>query len=221
MGLTVLLGITGGIAAYKAPLLVRLMVKSGMNVHVIMTRSATEFVTPLTLATLSGNPVYQDMWKDRDKPAVEHISLADAADLAVIAPATANFIGKLANGVADDMLSTTIMAFDKPVLICPSMNVNMYKNQILQFNLERLRTFGYNLMTPGSGELACGWVGQGRMPEPEEIFDEVQRCLSPKDLKGLKVMVTAGPTEEPLDPVRFLTNRSSGRMGVAIARRAS
>ena len=221
MGATVLLGITGGIAAYKAPLLVRLMVKSGLNVHVIVSRSATEFVTPLTLATLSGNPVCQDMWKNRDKPSVEHISLADAADMAVVAPATANFIGKLANGVADDMLTTILMAFNKTVLICPSMNVNMYRNRILQSNLERLRTFGYHVMAPGSGELACGWVGEGRMPEPEKIFGEVELYLGPKDLNGLKVLVTAGPTEEPLDPVRFLTNRSSGRMGVAIAKRAS
>jgi phosphopantothenoylcysteine decarboxylase/phosphopantothenate--cysteine ligase len=220
MGASVLLGITGGIAAYKAPLLVRLMVKAGMNVHVVMTRAATEFVTPLTLATLSGNPVSLDMWGGRDRPAVEHISLADATRIAVIAPATANFIGKLANGIADDMLTTTLMAYNKPTIIYPSMNVNMYRNPILQANLDRLLTYGYQVMVPDSGELACGWTGEGRMPEPEAIFREVERRLGPRDFDGLRVLVTAGPTEEPLDPVRFLTNRSSGRMGVAIAKRA-
>ena len=220
MGASVLLGITGGIAAYKAPLLVRLMVKAGMNVHVVMTRAATEFVTPLTLATLSGNPVSLDMWGERDRPAVEHISLADATRIAVIAPATANFIGKLANGIADDMLTTTLMAYNKPTIIYPSMNVNMYRNPILQANLDKLFTYGYQVMVPDSGELACGWTGEGRMPEPEAIFREVERRLGPRDFDGLRVLVTAGPTEEPLDPVRFLTNRSSGRMGVAIAKRA-
>ncbi|MDA8405280.1 MAG: bifunctional phosphopantothenoylcysteine decarboxylase/phosphopantothenate--cysteine ligase CoaBC [Deltaproteobacteria bacterium] len=220
MGASVLLGITGGIAAYKAPLLVRLMVKAGMNVHVVMTRAATEFVTPMTLATLSGNSVSLDMWGERDHPAVKHISLADATRIAVVAPATANFIGKLANGIADDMLTTTLMAYNKPTIICPSMNVNMYQNPILQANLQKLNLFGYQMMIPDSGELACGWTGEGRMPEPEAIFREVERRLGPRDLDGLRVLVTAGPTEEPLDPVRFLTNRSSGRMGVAIAKRA-
>ncbi|MGC8604548.1 MAG: bifunctional phosphopantothenoylcysteine decarboxylase/phosphopantothenate--cysteine ligase CoaBC [Desulfomonilaceae bacterium] len=221
MGASVLLGITGGIAAYKAPMLIRLMVKAKMNVHVIMTRAATEFVTPLTLATLSGNPVWQDMWGNRDRPSVEHISLADAGDVAVVAPATANFIGKLANGIADDMLTTTLMAVTKPVVICPSMNVNMYRNPVLQTNLERLTAYGFHVMVPNSGELACGWVGEGRMPEPEEICREVERRLGPRDFDGIRVLVTAGPTEEPLDPVRFLTNRSSGKMGVAIAKRAA
>lgn len=220
MGASILMGITGGIAAYKIPLLVRLLVKAGMNVHVVMTRAATEFVTPLTLATLSGNPVWEDMWGERDRPSVEHISLADAARIAVVAPATANFVGKLANGIADDMLTTTLMAFNKPVVICPSMNVNMYRNPILRANLERLVSYGYHVMTPGAGDLACGWTGEGRMPEPETIFHEVDRLLGPRDLDGLRLLVTAGPTEEPLDPVRFLTNRSSGKMGVAIAKRA-
>lgn len=220
MGASILMGITGGIAAYKIPVLVRLMVKASMTVHVVMTRAATEFVTPLTLATLSGNPVWQDMWGERDRPSVEHISLADAARIAVVAPATANFIGKLANGIADDMLTTALMAFNKPVVICPSMNVNMYRNPILKANLERLVSCGYHIMTPESGDLACGWTGEGRMPEPEAIFHEVKRLLGPRDLDGLRLLVTAGPTEEPLDPVRFLTNRSSGKMGVAVAKRA-
>ncbi len=220
MSSSILLGITGGIAAYKIPLLVRLMVKAGMNAQVVMTRSATEFVTPMTLATLSGNPVYCDMWGERDRPAVEHISLADSARLAVIAPATANFIGKLANGIADDLLTTVMMAFNKPVLIYPAMNINMYNNPILKENLERLARLGYHVMAPEKGDLVCGWVGEGRMPEPDTIFREVQRKLAPRDMDGLRVLVTAGPTEEPLDPVRFLTNRSSGKMGVAIARRA-
>jgi phosphopantothenoylcysteine decarboxylase / phosphopantothenate---cysteine ligase len=220
MSSSVLVGITGGIAAYKTPLLVRLMVKAGMNVNVVMTRAATEFVTPMTLATLSGNPVRTDMWGERDRPAVEHITLADSARMAVIAPATANFIGKLANGIADDMLTTVMMAFNKPVLICPAMNINMYNNPIFKGNQERLITFGYHVMEPQKGDLACGWTGEGRMPEPEDIFREVQRRLAPRDMDGMRVLVTAGPTEEPIDPVRFLTNRSSGKMGVAIARRA-
>jgi phosphopantothenoylcysteine decarboxylase/phosphopantothenate--cysteine ligase len=196
------------------------MVKAGMNVQVVMTRSASKFVTPMTLATLSGNPVYCDMWGERDRPSVEHIFLADAARIAVIAPATANFIGKLAHGIADDMLTTVMMAFNKPVLIYPAMNINMYNNPILKENLERLMSLGYQVMAPEKGDLACGWVGEGRMPEPEAIFLEVKRRLAPRDMDGLRVLVTAGPTEEPLDPVRFLTNRSSGKMGVAIAKRA-
>lgn len=220
MSSSILVGITGGIAAYKIPLLVRLMVKAGMNAQVVMTRSATEFVTPMTLATLSGNPVYYDMWGERDRPMVEHISLADSARLAVIAPATANFIGKLANGIADDLLTTVMMAFNKPVLIYPAMNINMYNNPILKENLEKLARLGYQVIEPEKGDLVCGWVGEGRMPEPETIFREIERRLAPRDMDGLRVLVTAGPTEEPLDPVRFLTNRSSGKMGVAIARRA-
>ncbi|MFH0958744.1 MAG: bifunctional phosphopantothenoylcysteine decarboxylase/phosphopantothenate--cysteine ligase CoaBC [Pseudomonadota bacterium] len=220
MSSSILVGITGGISAYKIPLLVRLMVKAGINVQVVMTRAATEFVTPMTMATLSGNPVYFDMWGERDRPSVEHIFLADAARVAVIAPATANFIGKLAHGIADDMLTTVMMAFNKPVMIYPAMNINMFNNPILQENLDRLRGLGYHVMAPETGDLVCGWVGEGRMPEPETIFLDVERKLAPRDMDGLRVLVTAGPTEEPLDPVRFLTNRSSGKMGVAIARRA-
>ncbi|HMK33466.1 MAG TPA: bifunctional phosphopantothenoylcysteine decarboxylase/phosphopantothenate--cysteine ligase CoaBC [Desulfomonilaceae bacterium] len=218
---SVLLGISGGIAAYKTPALVRLLVQANVNVNVVMTQAATQFVTPLTLATISGNPVFQDMWGDRHRPSVEHISLADQADLALVAPATANVIGKMAAGIADDMLTTVFMALTCPILLCPSMNVNMYKHPILQSNLQKLAGLGHHILAPESGFLACGWTGEGRMPEPEMIADKVFSLLNPGDLKGLRILVTAGPTEEPLDPVRFLTNRSSGKMGVAICRRAS
>jgi len=217
---SVLLGITGGIAAYKSPWLVRLLVQAGMDVHVVMTRAATHFVTPLTLATVSGNPVYDDMWAERHHPSVEHISLADRAQIAVIAPATANTIGKIAGGIADDMLSTVIMAVTCPVLICPSMNVNMYRNPVVQNNITKLKELGYHVMEPAAGWLACGWMGEGRMPEPEEIAEKIKSLLAPRDLEGERILVTAGPTEEPLDPARVLTNRSSGKMGVAVARRA-
>jgi phosphopantothenoylcysteine decarboxylase / phosphopantothenate---cysteine ligase len=220
MSPTILLGITGGIAAYKAPALVRLLVQAGMDVHTVMTRAATQFVTPLTLATVSGNPVYETMWADRDQPSVEHISLADRAEVAVIAPATANFIGKAAAGMADDLLTTVFLALKCPVLICPSMNVNMYNHPAVQRNIETLRSFGCHIMEPDVGYLACGWEGAGRMPEPEAIAEKVIALAAPRDLEGLSILVTAGPTEEPLDPVRFLTNRSSGKMGVSVARRA-
>jgi phosphopantothenoylcysteine decarboxylase/phosphopantothenate--cysteine ligase len=216
----VLLGITGGIAAYKTPWLVRLLVESGMEVHVVMTRAATQFVTPLTLATVSGNRVEHDMWEKPFEPQIEHITLADQADIAVIAPATANVIGKIASGIADDLLTTMFMAVTCPALICPSMNVNMFRNPVVQRNLNTLRELEYHVLDPASGYLACGWVGEGRLPEPECIVEEIRKLLVPRDLQGEKVLVTAGPTEEPLDPVRFLTNRSSGKMGVAVATRA-
>jgi phosphopantothenoylcysteine decarboxylase/phosphopantothenate--cysteine ligase len=220
MAASVLLGVTGGIAAYKTPLLVRLLVQAGMDVHVVMTRAATHFVTPLTLATVSGNPVSDDMWSERHRPSVEHISLADRADVVVIAPATANIIGKISGGIADDMLSTVIMAVTCPVLVCPSMNVNMFRNAIVQGNISKLKAVGYHLMEPAAGYLACGWTGEGRMPEPEEIAEKIKSLLAPRDLEGERILVTAGPTEEPLDPARILTNRSSGKMGTAVARRA-
>jgi len=221
MSSTVLLGITGGIAAYKSPLLVRLLVKAGMDVHVVMTRNAARFVTPLTLATLSGNPVWEDMWEERHQPSVEHISLADRADVAVIAPATANIIGKIAGGIADDMLTTVLMALTCPLLICPSMNINMYRNPIMQGNLQKLKDVGHRILDPDAGYLACGYTGEGRLPEPECIAEAVGRMLGPRDCAGIRILVTAGPTEEPLDPVRFITNRSSGKMGVAVAERAA
>ncbi len=221
MNRTVLLGITGGIAAYKIPSLVRLIVQASMNVNIVMTRAATHFVTPLTLATVSGSPVWEDLWGERYRPSVEHVTLADSADVAVVAPATANTIGKLACGIADNMLTTVIMAVQCPVLICPSMNVNMLRNPIVQENLRRLADRGFRVMDPESGFLACGWTGEGRMPDPEAIFEQIRLMVAPRDCSGLNVLVTAGPTEEPLDPVRFLTNRSSGKMGVAVARRAA
>lgn len=220
MSTKILLGITGGIAAYKTPSLVRLIVQSGMDAHIVMTRAATNFVTPMTLATLSGNPVHEDMWADRRLPSVEHISLADLPDLAVIAPATANVIGKIANGIADDLLTTVFMAIRSPILICPAMNVNMYRNPVVQANIIKLQQLGYDVIEPESGWLACGWEGEGRMPEPETIMARIRSILSPRDLEGERILVTAGPTEEPLDPVRFLTNKSSGKMGVAVAKRA-
>lgn len=220
MGNSVLLGVTGGIAAYKIPMLVRLLTTAGMQVKVVMTRNASHFVTPQTLATLSGAKVHSDMWENPGDPSVEHIRLADDAEICVIAPATANYLGKMANGIADDLLTTVTLALKCPVLICPSMNVNMFENIIVQENMRRLESLGYHLMTPDSGFLACGWIGPGRMPEPEMIFSQIEYLLSPKDLSGLKVLVTAGPTQEPLDPVRFITNKSSGKMGVALARRA-
>lgn len=216
----VLLGITGGIAAYKIPHLVRLLVSAGHSVQPVMTDAAEQFVTPLTLATLSGKTVFKSMWGDRLRPQVEHISLADEADVAVIAPATANFLGKAAAGIADDMLTTVFTALTCPVILCPAMNVNMYRNPVVQRNLKILEDLGYRIMQPGSGDLACGYTGEGRMPEPEEIFDRICRELTPQDLAGIRILVTAGPTEEPIDPVRFLTNRSSGKMGVAAAKRA-
>ncbi len=221
MSKRILLGVTGGIAAYKIPILVRLLKKADMDVHVIMTRAAKQFVTPMTLATLSGNKVWDNMWEDDHSQSVAHISLADQADLAVVAPATANIIGKLASGIADDLVSTTLMAVNCPVLVCPSMNVNMYNNPVLQRNIRELRQLGYHVLEPDSGFLACGWTGQGRLPDPEILLEAINCLMSPKDLRGLTVLVTAGPTEEPLDPVRFITNRSSGKMGVAIARQAA
>jgi phosphopantothenoylcysteine decarboxylase/phosphopantothenate--cysteine ligase len=202
-------------------MLVRLLCQAGLDVRVVMTHAATHFVTPLTLATLSCNPVSEDMWANRTQPSVEHISLADTADVAVIAPATADIIGKIANGIADDLLTTVFMALTAPVLICPSMNVNMYRNPIVQGNLNKLRQLNYHIMDPGAGYLACGWEGEGRMPEPEAITEKILAILSPRDFEKVRILVTAGPTEEPLDPVRFLTNRSSGKMGVAVARRAA
>jgi phosphopantothenoylcysteine decarboxylase / phosphopantothenate---cysteine ligase len=218
---TVLIGITGGIAAYKIPFLVRILVNAGIDTRIVMSDAATKFVTPLTLATLSGNPVLRDMWADLEAPSVQHIEIADNSNLAVIAPATANIIGKFASGIADNLLSTIFPALKCPVLICPSMNINMFRNPIVQRNLGTLKEMGYHVMEPESGYLACGWSGEGRLPEPEAIAEKIFAMLSSKDLKGKRILVTAGPTEEPLDPVRFISNKSSGKMGVAIARRAA
>ncbi len=217
---TIVLGVTGGIAAYKAVELLRLYVKAGAEVFVIMTKSACEFVTPLTFQTLSGNPVHTELFNLYQERAIGHISLADRADLMVVAPATANLVGKLACGLADDLLSTTLMATKAPVLLVPAMNVNMYENPIYQSNQKKLTELGYTFMEPAIGFLACGWEGKGKMPAPETIFEETLRLLAPQDLCGETILITAGPTREELDPVRYLSNYSSGKMGYAIARAA-
>ena len=219
-GKEIVLGVTGGIAAYKAVELLRLLTKAGANVHVIMTRSAEEFVTPLTFQTLSMNPVSTSIFNLISEREIGHISLADRADLFIIAPATANLVGKLAAGIADDMLTTTVMATKAPVLIAPAMNVNMYQNLLYQENEARLKRHGYLFVEPAKGLLACGWEGEGKLQEPQVIFEEAVSALTPKDLKGEHLLVTAGPTREELDPVRYLSNYSSGKMGYAIAQAA-
>src|SRR5664279_3739147 len=216
----VVLGITGGIAAYKAVELLRLLTKAGADVHVIMTRSAQEFITPLTFQTLSANPVHTELFNLIAEREIGHIALADRADLFVIAPATANLIGKIASGIADDMLTTTVMATKAPVLIAPAMNVNMYTNPIYRDNEDRLRGYGYLFVPPVKGALACGWEGEGKLAAPESIFEAAVAALSPKDLSGQTIMITAGPTREEIDPVRFISNHSSGKMGYALAKAA-
>jgi phosphopantothenoylcysteine decarboxylase / phosphopantothenate---cysteine ligase len=214
------LGVTGGIACYKAVELVRLLVKDGFVVQVIMTRGAMEFVTPLTFQTLSGMPVATETFNLTQESEIGHINLADNADLFIIAPATANVIGKVAAGIADDLLTTVLMATKAPVLIAPAMNIHMYENPILQENVRKLRRLGYHFIEPAEGYLACGYEGKGRLPEPEKILEEIRRLLKKKDLVGEKLLITAGPNREPLDPVRYLSNRSSGKMGYALARAA-
>jgi phosphopantothenoylcysteine decarboxylase/phosphopantothenate--cysteine ligase len=216
----VILAVCGGIAAYKSIEILRLLKKAEGEVRVILTKSAQWFVGALTFEALSGQPVFKDMFQDGSEASLRHIDWAQEADGVIIAPATANMIGKLANGIADDALSTFMLAVTSPVLICPSMNTHMYANQAVQRNLDTLRSDGYFVMEPGSGQLACGTTGPGRLPEPEQIFDRFLSCLSPKDLVGKKILVTAGPTIEPIDPVRFISNPSSGKMGFALARAA-
>jgi phosphopantothenoylcysteine decarboxylase / phosphopantothenate---cysteine ligase len=213
----IVLGITGGIAAYKAAELTRALIKEGARVKVIMTRSAAEFITPLTLQVLSQDQVYTDMFMPTDKFDMAHITLAEFADAFVIAPATGNIIGKIASGIGDDLLSTTIMAQAKPTLICPAMNDKMLSNPIVQENIKKLKNIGYVIMDSGEGELACSTSGKGRLPDIPEILEEIKKLLAPKDFRGIKILITAGPTEEPLDPVRFITNLSSGKMGYALA----
>ncbi|HPX61328.1 MAG TPA: bifunctional phosphopantothenoylcysteine decarboxylase/phosphopantothenate--cysteine ligase CoaBC [Deltaproteobacteria bacterium] len=220
-GKCIILGVTGGIAAYKALELVRLLTKAGAAVHVIMTNSAMEFVTPLSFQTLSANPVHTRLFNLISQAEIGHISLADRADLFIIAPATANIIGKVANGIADDMLTTTVMATKAPVLIAPAMNVNMYTNPIYRENEQRLSRFGFLFVSPEKGMLACGWEGEGKLAPPEAILEAAVAALGPRDLAGQTIMVTAGPTREDLDPVRYISNHSSGRMGYAIARCAA
>lgn len=213
----IVLGITGGIAAYKSAELTREFVKRESFVRIIMTKNATEFITPLTLQALSGHPVFTDMFATIREFEMAHISLAEYANIIVIAPATANIIGKIASGVADDLLTTVVMATRAPVLICPAMNLNMYDNVIVKENISRLSVRGYLFMEPGYGELACKAEGYGRLPEIPDIVEEVETILTPKDLLGEKILVTAGPTREPLDPVRYISNYSSGKMGYALA----
>ena len=219
---TVLLGVTGGIACYKSAMLASGLVKAGYNVEVILTENATQFIAPLTFEQLTGNHVAVDTF-DRNFPhKVEHIALADKADLVVIAPATANVLAKLAHGLADDMLTTTVLACTCPKLAVPAMNSNMYLNPVTQDNLETLRKYGWEIMEPATGRLACGVVGPGKMPEPQDILELVQLHLGrERDMEGLHLLVTAGPTQESLDPVRYLTNHSTGTMGYAIARAAA
>jgi len=217
-GKKIVLGVTGGIAAYKAAEFVRLLVKREAHVHVVMTENAQKFITPLTFQTLSGNPVVTDPFTLLDQTEIGHVALADLAELIVILPATANIIGKIANGIADDFLSTMVMASKAPVLIVPSMNVNMWESRALQRNVEMLVERGFHFVEPGVGELACYWYGKGRLAELEEVIEKIEEIFSPKDLKGEKFLVTAGPTQEPIDPVRFITNPSSGKMGYALAK---
>lgn len=221
-GKTVLLGVTGGIAAYKAAALTSALIKQHANVEVVMTANATQFVTPLTFEQLSGNRVVTDTFDRNFSFHVAHISLAEKADAVLIAPATANVCAKLAHGIADDMLTTTVLACRCPKLIAPAMNTNMYENPVTQDNLETLRGYGWNVIEPASGRLACGSVGKGKMPEPETLLETLLHEIAfEKDFAGKKVLVTAGPTQEAVDPVRYLTNHSSGKMGYAIARAAT
>ncbi len=220
-GKCVVVGVTGGIAAYKTCEVVSRLKKLHADVRVIMTKNATEFVSPLTFQSLSHNPVSVDTFANIQTWEIEHIALAQRADVFVIAPATANIIGKLACGIADDMLSTTVMATHAPVLIAPAMNTAMLENAATQQNMRTLSERGMRFIAPGTGMLACGTSGAGRMSEPSQIVDEIVRTLRPReDFAGLSVVVTAGPTAEPLDPVRYITNRSSGKMGYAIAEAA-
>lgn len=213
----IVLGITGGIAAYKAAELTRRLVKAGAHVKIIMTKSALEFITPLTMQTLSQNRVYTDMFASDDEYDMAHIALAEFADAFVVAPATANIIGKIASGIGDDLLSTTIMAENKPTLICPAMNDKMLANPIVHDNIRKLKKNGYAVMDSAVGELACKTEGKGRLPEIDAILAEIENIMTPQDLAGVRILITAGPTEEPLDPVRFITNLSSGKMGYALA----
>ena len=218
----VVLGVTGSIAAYKACDIVSRLRKQGVDVHVILTRAGAEIITPLALETMSANPVVVDMFHRENPWEVEHISLAKRADVFLVAPATANFLGKAAHGIADDMLTTTILATRAPVLVAPAMNVNMYENPVVQENIALLKKRGWHFIEPDAGLLACGDVGKGRLAEPEAIVAAAMELLYPRrDLAGKHVLVSAGPTQERIDPVRYITNRSSGKMGYAIAEAAA
>ena len=222
-GKKIALGVTGGIAVYKAVDLVSRLRKQGAEVRVVMTEHAQQFVTPLTFKEISGNKVAVSMWDSNQEFNVEHISLANWADAFVVAPATANILAKMANGIADDLLSTTLLAAQAPIIVCPAMNTGMYQNPITQENIEKLQKHGVTVMPPAVGYLACGVTGSGRLPEPQQIVEFIDAFFAKKDgdMVGLKVLVTAAGTREPIDPVRFVGNRSSGKMGYAIAQAAA
>ena len=219
---TVLLGVTGSIAAYKIANLASALKKLHADVHVLMTKNATNFINPITFESLTGNKCLVDTFDRNFQFQVEHVSIAKKADVVMIAPASANVIGKIAHGIADDMLTTTVMACKCPVYISPAMNTNMYENPIVQDNMKVLEKYGYHIITPASGYLACGDTGAGKMPEPETLLQYIlQEIAFEKDLKGKKILITAGPTQEKIDPVRYITNHSSGKMGYALAKRAA
>ena len=219
---TVLLGVTGSIAAYKIANLASALKKLHADVHVLMTQNATNFINPITFESLTGNKCLVDTFDRNFQFQVEHVSIAKKADVVMIAPASANVIGKIAHGIADDMLTTTVMACNCPVYMSPAMNTNMYENPILQDNMKILEKYGYHIITPASGYLACGDTGAGKMPEPETLLQYItQEIAFEKDLKGRKILITAGPTQEKIDPVRYITNHSSGKMGYALAKRAA
>lgn len=220
-GKTVVLGVTGSIAAYKIANLASALVKLHADVNVIMTKNATNFITPITFETLTGNKCLIDTFDRNFQFNVEHVALAKRADIFMVAPASANVIGKIAHGIADDMLTTTIMASKCPKLISPAMNTNMFENPILQDNLKILEKYGYEIINPASGYLACGDTGAGKMPEPETLLKYILRTIArEKDMAGQKVLITAGPTQEKIDPVRYITNHSTGKMGYALAENA-
>lgn len=220
-GKTVVLGVSGSIAAYKIAGLASMLVKQKVDVHVIMTRNATNFINPISFETLTSNKCLIDTFDRNFQFHVEHVALAKKADLFLVAPASADIIGKIAGGIADDMLTTTIMATQAPRLIAPAMNTHMYLNPIVQDNLKKLESYGYRVIRPAEGYLACGDVGAGKMPEPDLLFDYIQQEIGARhDLVGKKILVTAGPTREAIDPVRFISNHSTGKMGYAVARAA-
>ena len=222
MSKTVGIGITGGIASYKIADLVSKLKKDDIDVIVMMTEGATRFISPLTFKTLSGREVATDLWSESLEYKVQHIGIAEQLDLLVIAPATANFLAKMAHGIADDLISTVVVANTAPVLVAPAMNTNMYKNPIVQDNIKSLQSYGYHVLEPASGLLACGVEGKGRLPEIEDIYKEIIKIINPKtDLVGKRLMVNAGTTCEDIDPVRFIANRGTGKMGYAIARDAA
>ncbi len=216
-GKKVVLGVTGSIAAYKACALTSMLVKAGADVHVIMTKHAAELVGPASFGALTRNKVTTKMFEERAVREIEHVSLAASADLIIVAPATANIIAKCACGIADDMLSTTLLAARCPIIAAPAMNTAMYEHPATEANIDKVRSYGWTIVEGESGRLACGTEGRGRMAEPEEIFAEAERVLGPKDFAGIKAVVSAGPTREAIDPVRYISNRSSGKMGYAIA----